>query len=130
MWPRMESAMTTKQDDLTPAERRYLEHAQEAQKRGMSLPEYYRCAGLSVYSLYNVRRSLLRKGVICARHAARVTPSTPRAYVAVKVAGASPAASAVVCRLCHPSGWVIECGSWPPAGWMAECFGGDIHAAA
>lgn len=122
--------MTTKHDDLTPAERRYLEHAQEAEKRGMSLPEYYRSAGLSVYSLYNVRRRLLHKGVIAARRAVRVPPSAARPFVAVKVAGAAFAvANAVLCRLRHPSGWVIECTSWPPAAWMAECFAGGAHAA-
>lgn len=124
--------MTRKHDDLTPAERRYLEHAQEAEKRGVSLPEYYRSAGLSVYSLYNVRRRLLHKGVIAARRAVRVPLSAARPFVAVKVAGASAVANAnaVVCRLRHPSGWVIECASWPPGAWMAECFVGGAHAAA
>jgi len=122
--------MATKHDDLTPAERRYLEHAQEAEKRGMGLPEYYRSAGLSVYSLYSIRRRLLRKGVIAARRAVRVSPSAPHPFVAVKVGGPTGATNAVVCRLRHPSGWVIECGSWPPATWMRECIGGGVDAAA
>ena len=70
--------MTTKHDDLTPGEQRYLEHAREAEKQGLSLPQYYRSAGLSVYSLYNVRRGLLRKGVVSARRAARAAPGGSR----------------------------------------------------
>ena len=40
--------MTTKHDDLAPAEQRYLEHAREAEKQGLSLPQYYRSTALSV----------------------------------------------------------------------------------
>lgn len=121
--------MRKKHDGLTPAEQRYLEHTREAQKQGLSLPQYYRSAGLSVYSLYNIRRQLLRKGVVESRRAERAAPSKPRRFVAVRVAAPS-AASGRVCRLRHPSGWMIECDSWPPAGWLAECFGGTSDAAA
>ncbi len=121
--------MTTKHDDLTPAEQRYLEHAREAEKQGLSLPQYYRSAGLSVYSLYNVRRGLLRKGVVSARRAARAAPSKPGRFVAVRMAESSAQTSGPVCRLRSPSGWIMECASWPPVEWMAHCFGGVIDAA-
>ncbi|MGH8229658.1 MAG: hypothetical protein ACREU3_17445 [Steroidobacteraceae bacterium] len=119
--------MSTKHDGLTPAEQRYLEHAREAEKQGLSLLDYYRSAGLSVYSLYNVRRRLLRKGVVSSRRSARAT-GRRGAFVAVQVAQPRAAEeprrspAGMVCRLWHGSGWVIECGSWPPAAWLRECL--------
>ena len=103
--------MTTKHDDLTPAEQRYLEHAREAEKQGLSLPPYYRSAGLSVYSLYNVRRGLLRKGVVSARRATRAAPSDPGRFLAVRIAESSGQTSGPFCRLRSPSGWIMECAS-------------------
>ena len=64
--------MNTKSEDLTPAEQQYLERTQTAESEGMSLTQYYRANGLSVYSLYNVRRRLIKKGVVARRRAASV----------------------------------------------------------
>lgn len=129
--------MSTKHDDLTPAERRYLDNAREAEKQGLSLADYYRSTGLSVYALYNARRRLLRKGVVSSRRTPRPVAKPapkPSSFVAVRVVAESPAAEAprsaagMVCRLWHGSGWMIECESWPPVEWMKACLGESGHA--
>jgi hypothetical protein len=114
--------MNAKHEDLTPAEQRYLEHARAAESQGMSLAQYYRAAGLSVYTLYNIRRRLIHKGVLARRRAARVAPGKPGQFIAVRVAPAV-AARGAVCRLQHSSGWMIECDSWPQASWVAQLLG-------
>jgi hypothetical protein len=116
--------MNTKSEDLTAAEQQYLERAKTAEGEGMSLAQYYRANGLSVYSLYNVRRRLVKKGVVARGRAAW---STARAkadsFVAVRVVKPTEAGSSSVCRLRHPSGWVIECVNWPEPSWMAALTG-------
>jgi hypothetical protein len=34
----------------------------------------------------------------------------------------------MVCRLRHPSGWLIEYASWPEGAWLSEVF--EAHDAA
>ena len=119
-----------KHEDLTPAEQRYLERAGEAAQRGLTLEEYYQASGLSLDWLQKIRRQLLRKGVAPPQRAVRSAAAAPSAkFVAVQVAG-EVRESGMVCRLRHPSGWVIECASWPPGRWLAECFSGASHAGA
>lgn len=116
-------------EDLTASERRYLERAAEAQQRGLTLEQYYRASGLSLGWLEKIRQQLLRKGVAASQQAARSTTATSGEFVEVQLAVTRSEPSAV-CRLRHPSGWVIECVSWPPGSWLGECFTGAAHARA
>lgn len=115
--------MNARQADLTPAERAYLEHARQAQSQGVSVAEYYRLKGLSVYTLYNVRRQLVRKGLLPRVARRERAASKPAQFVAVRVAQPAVAAAGMPCRLRHPSGWVIECAGWPQTSWVRELVG-------
>jgi hypothetical protein len=119
-----------KHGDLTRAERRYLERVAEAQEQGLTLEEYYRASGLSVGWLHNIRRQLQGKGVAVPEPTAQGAAATSGKFVEVWVRPQTRSEGSTVCRLRHPSGWVIECASWPPGSWLAECFGGARHAAA
>ena len=112
--------MSGEQESLTPAEQQYLEHVRAAQGEGISLLQYYRAKELSVYSLYNIRRRLIKKGVVRRERAAwSTTKRKSDAFVAVHVTRAASGAG-VVCRVQHPSGWVIECASWPEPSWISS----------
>ena len=116
----MESMMDTKHEDLTPAEIRYLEHARACESEGVSLLQYCRDKGLSVYSLYSTRRRLVQKGVIAGGRAGGKAAGKPGRFVAVRVAASSPAVTGPSCRLRHPSGWTIECASLPDPRWLSR----------
>jgi len=122
----------SKAQELTPTLRSRLEHLQRAQAQGMSLNEYSRSAGIKVNQLYDARRRLARRGLL-AEPSSGVVPAEPtkktREFIAVRVASSATPVDQIVCRLRHPSGWVIECASWPQAAWMAEIFRGDSYAA-
>ena len=109
-------------EDLTRAERRFLERAAEAQEQGVTLEQYYRASGLSVGWLYNIRRQLQGKGVAVAEPGARSAVVTSGKFMQVSVRPAGSEASAV-CRVHHPSGWMIECGSWPEVSWVRQLIG-------
>lgn len=112
--------MSNEQESLTPAEQQYLEHARAAEGEGVSLLQYYRAKGLSVYSLYNIRRRLIKKGVVRRERAAwSTTERKSDGFVAMHVTRSARSAE-VVCRLQHPSGWVIECASWPQPSWISS----------
>jgi len=117
--------MDIKHEDLTAGERRYLEHARAAKSQGISLAQYYRANGLSVYTLYNIRRGLIRKGLVTRGRAARATPSKSGGFVAVRVAAPSVGTVSPTCQLRHPSGWVIECGSLPDVRWLSALISGE-----
>ena len=111
--------------ELTLGQQRFMERMQEAQKEGLSLTDYYRTHGLSMAMLYKVRRQLVQKGI--------VPPTRPHLgsglekFVQVRVqdsfAGAELAVRGPVCRLRHPSGWLIECGMWPQPQWLLQLMG-------
>jgi len=115
--------------DLTRAERRFLGRAAEAEERGVTLEEYYRASGLSVGWLQNIRRQLRDKGVVVPEPTARSAVATSGKFMQVCVRPAPMSDGSALCRLRHPSGWVIECGAWPPAAWLRECLAGDGDAA-
>src|SRR5215831_9422193 len=112
-----------KQDDLTRAERRFLERAAEAQERGVTLEQYYRASGLSIGWLYNIRRQLQGKGVVVPEPSARSTAVRSGEFVPVCVRPAPMSGESTVCRVHHPSGWMIECASWPDVSWMRQLIG-------
>jgi len=114
--------MDTKHEDLTAAERSYLEHAERAQVQGQTLAEYCRQTGLSPHVLYSARRQLKAKGVLAQAPKRQRASGKPRQFIAVKV-GESARAGSLICRLRHPSGWVMECGSWPEPSWLKDLTG-------
>jgi hypothetical protein len=119
--PWTESTMNAKHEDLSPAEKEYLEHARTAESQGVPLSQYCRTAAVSVSSLYNIRRQLVKRGVLPRQRAVRKRISK-KAFVAVR-AKTPAGVSGGVCRLRSPSGWVVECASWPEPSWMKELTG-------
>ena len=114
--------MITKHEDLSPAEKQYLEHAQAAESQGVPLSQYCRTAALSVSSLYNIRRQLVKRGVVPRRRRAARTRASEKSFVAVRVTQSNVVRGSI-CRVQSPSGWVIECASWPEATWIRDLTG-------
>lgn len=114
-------------EELTLAEQRLLERVQEAASEGVSLQDYYRAHGLSVPMLYKVRRRLVQRGLLPPLRRSAGTTEVPGKLVEVRVAEAMVQAEVsvpgLVCRLHHPSGWLIECGEWPDPHWLAGLMG-------
>ncbi len=119
--------MDTKHEDLTAGERRYLEHAGAAKSQGVPLLQYYRANGLSEYTLYNVRRGLIRKGVLRRHRGARAAQAKSSGFVAVRVAPISAPTTEPKCQLRHPSGWVIECCGLPDVRWVSALMSGEAR---
>lgn len=120
--------MGTDTRELTPRERDYLNHLAAARTSGQALSEYCREQGLSADSLYRTSHRLAAKGYVEHRGGRSVVKpavgSDP--FVAVRVAGSRDGGT--VCKVRHPSGWLIECTDWPEAVWMSELMGGGPHA--
>jgi hypothetical protein len=121
-------------DPLTEREQEALEHMRKAQELGTTLKEYASRFGLNVRQLYQLRRPLVRKGALGpnpgqAKEPRKVDREGAFSPVRIVSSGPAPGSPAVVCRLVHPSGWVLECGGWPPASWMAAIVAGGAHAA-
>jgi hypothetical protein len=110
-------------EELTRAERRFLERAAEAQERGVTLEEYYRGSGLSVGWMYNIRRQLQGKGVVVPEPSAPSAVVTSGKFVEVCVRAGTRSEGSAICRVHHPSGWMIECASWPEASWVRQLLG-------
>lgn len=112
-----------KPGELTLGEQRYMERMHEAEKEGMSLHAYYRAHGLNLNMLYKVRQQLQRKGIVPPPADRQVSPGRSAKLVEVRVAQPMRKIEVPmpgsVCRLRHPSGWLIECGSWPEPRWLA-----------
>ena len=111
--------------ELTLGQQRFMERMQEAQKEGVSLTDYYRAHGLSMAMLYKVRRQLVQKGIVLAT---RPQPGSGlEKFVQVRVQesleGAELTVRGPVCRLRHPSGWLIEGGMWPQPQWLLQLMG-------
>jgi hypothetical protein len=109
-------------DRLTRAERRFLERAAEAQEQGMTLEQYYRVSGLSIAWLYNIHRQLQGKGVVVPEPRARAVVTSGK-FMQVSVRAPTASEGSAVCRVRHPSGWMIECGSWPEVSWVRQLIG-------
>ncbi len=111
--------------ELTLGQQRFMERMQEAQKEGVSLPDYYRAHGLSMAMLYKVRRQLVQRGIVPPTQPQLA--SGPEKFVQVRVqeslGGAELTVRGPVCRLRHPSGWLIECGAWPQPQWLLQLMG-------
>ena len=112
-----------KQAELTLGERRYLERVREAQAEGVTLRDYYLAHGLSLRMLSRVQRQLAEKGIAPPPSEMPAGAGKTGKLIEMRVAdqgrcGVS-ALSGSVCRLRHPSGWMIECGMWPEPRWLA-----------
>ena len=112
-------------EELTLGQQRFLERMQEAQNEGVSLPDYYRAHGLSMAMLYKVRRQLVQKGIVPPTRHQQQMVSGPDKFVQVRVQESlgGTAVRGPVCRLRHPSGWLIECGMWPQPQWLLQLMG-------
>ena len=112
-------------------EREYLEHLGQALAQKLTLAEYCRARGLRAQRLYSVSSKLAGKGYVSHRTAEVVAkpPQSTNQFMAVRVAPVTTNSSAAVCRLRHPSGWMIECMDLPPASWMAALVQGGEHVA-
>ena len=113
--------------ELTLGQRRFMERMQEAQKDGVSLTDYYRAHGLSMAMLYKVRRQLVQMGILPPTRQPEQMMGGPGKFVQVRVqeslGGAELTIRGPVCRLRHPSGWLIECGMWPQPQWLLQLMG-------
>ena len=104
-------------DELTERERTVLEHLKQAQTLGSTLKDYAEAFALNVSDLYNGKAQLQRKGL---------WPTKPKEADAVEflpvtiVQSPSPQVERCLCRLRHPSGWVLECERFPEAAWVRE----------
>jgi hypothetical protein len=116
-------------EDLTRAEQRFLERAGEAEQQGVTLEQYYRASGLSIGWLHNIRRQLQGKGMVLPEPTEQRAVATRGKFVQVSVRPATRSEASAVCRLRHPSGWMIECMAWPPAAWLRDCLTGERDAA-
>jgi hypothetical protein len=117
---------------LTERQQKCLEYAKQAQELRVSFAEFCRSHDLNLNTWYSIRLGLVRKGVVSGRRKvvepeAAKEAATATGFAAVRIA--PPAAAAMICRIRHPSGWVIECTSWPEGAWMAELFAAGEHAA-
>lgn len=110
-------------EELTRAEQRFLERAAEAQQQGVTLEQYYRSCGLRLKWLDNIRRQLQGKGVVVPEPSERSAVVTSGKFVEVCVRSATRSEGSAVCRVRHPSGWMIECASWPETSWMRQLLG-------
>ena len=72
-----------------------------------------------------IKRGLVRKGLIGGRR--QSGKDKPTGFVPVRIAPAAAVAAATttVCRIRHPSGWMIECASFPEASWMSALLSGE-----
>lgn len=107
-------------EKLSARELQILDHLEQAQKLDAPLTEYAAACNLDVKDLYAGKAQLVKEGLLRGR-----TPATERAdFVPVRVASSRGGS---ICRLAHPSGWVIECASWSEASWvLAVTRGADV----
>ena len=108
----MGTEATVARERLTERELQILDYLEQAQGLDVSLTEFASAYGLDVKDLYAGKAQLVKKGLLPSR-----TPAPERGdFVPVRV---SSSRSGSVCRLTHPSGWVIECSALPDAAWIS-----------
>lgn len=122
--------MEGNQAKLTSREESYFEHVRQAKAQGLTLKGYCERLGLNVRSLYGVRRELVRKGVVPRTLAPKTSKAERSQFVAIRVATPGASDAEAVCRVRHPSGWILECLAWPEAAWVSALMQGGGHVAA
>jgi hypothetical protein len=113
---------------LNDRERACLAHLEEAKRLGLTFSGYCREKELSMNQWTWIKRALVRKGVIAGPRRPKKTKSA--AFVPVHiapVATVTPPTGAMVCRIRHPSGWMIECASYPEVSWMSAVMSGEAR---
>src|ERR1019366_8868652 len=100
----------TKRNELTRREREYLEHLRQAQAQKLTLAEYCRARGLRAQNLYSVSSKLAGKGYVGHRTVEVVAKPlrVTNQFMAVRFAPVATNSSGAVCRLRHPSGWMMQ----------------------
>jgi hypothetical protein len=110
---------------LSERERACLTHLEEAKRLGVSFSRYCREKELSMHQWTWIKRALVRKGVIDGRRRRKETKAAGFVPVhVVPVATVTPSTATTVCRIGHPSGWMIECGSLPDVRWLSALMSG------
>jgi hypothetical protein len=113
---------------LSDRERACLAHLEEAKRLGLSFSGYCREKELRMQQWAWIKRVLVRKGVIDGPR--RTKKATPAAFVPVQMAPlatVTPPPATTVCRIRHPSGWMIECASYPEVSWMSAVLSGEAR---
>jgi hypothetical protein len=111
-------------DELTDRERECVKHIRQARERGMSFAEYCRSTGLKANEWHGVRHGMVKKKLLPPVPGSRPKPvrsgGKPARFIPVRVESSSGTGSSIgmLCRVRHPSGWIIECASWPELSWM------------
>jgi hypothetical protein len=106
---------------LTERELQILHHLEQAQGLDVPLTEYASAYGLDVKDLYTGKAQLVKKGLLPSRP----PPPERSDFVPVRV---SSSRSGSMCRLTHPSGWVIECSALPEAAWISALMRASADA--
>jgi hypothetical protein len=97
----MGTEVAVARERLTERELQILDHLEQAQSLDVPLTEYASAYNLDVKDLYAGKAQLVKKGLLPSR-----TSTPERAdFVPVRL---SSSRSASLCRLTHPSGWVIQ----------------------
>ncbi len=113
---------------LSERERACLAHLEEAKRLRLSFSGYCREKELSMHQWTWIKRALVRKGVIDGPRRRKMTK--PAAFVPVHIAPlatVTPPPATTVCRIRHPSGWMIECASYPEVSWMSAVMSGEAR---
>jgi hypothetical protein len=111
-------------DKLTDRERECVKHIRQARERGMSFAEYCRSAGLKPNEWHGVRHGMVKKKLLPPGPGAKAksvrSRRKPVGFIPVRVesSGGTGPSIGMLCRVRHPSGWIIECASWPELNWM------------
>ena len=117
-------------EKLTERERTCVEHFRQAAERGGSFAEYCRANGLKANEWHGVRHGMVLKGLLPRTKQPAVKRSKEKRsrFVPVQLArSASPSPSATpICRVRHPSGWIIEFASLPEVQWLASLMAGEL----
>src|ERR1700730_15206509 len=117
----MGTEVAVARERLTERELQILDHLEQAQGLDVPLTENASAFRLDVKDLYIGKAQLVKKGLLPSR-----TPPPERSdFVPVRV-NSSRAGS--MCRLTHPSGWVIECPALPEAAWISALMRTSVDA--
>ncbi|MBS0579096.1 MAG: hypothetical protein JSR36_07515 [Proteobacteria bacterium] len=106
-------------DRLSERERQILGHLEQAQSLGVPLTEYASAYEVDVRDLYAGKAALVKKGIL-----SRAVAVEKSDFVPVRIS--SRGASAIACRVSHPSGWMIEVAQLPEVAWATALMRGAV----
>lgn len=69
-----------------------------------------------------VKPQLKAKGFLPQAPKRQRSSEKPGQFITASV-GDSARPGSLICRLRHPSGWLMECGSWPEPSWLRDLTG-------